>query len=81
VIGNYTDAFFASNFLVLVLLEEISGSYRHRVERIEESGDIIITRLVPGIGTADMAQWHIIIELDNDYKLEEFQAVFIEERL
>jgi len=79
VIGDYPDDYFKGNFLVLVLLEETSGSIRHRVERIEGNGNIIITRLVPEIGTADMAQWHIIIELDNSFKLEQFQAVLITE--
>ena len=80
-IGRYSDAFFADNFLVLVLLEETSGSNRHRLERIEENGNIVITRLVPEIGTADMAQWHIIIELGNNDKLEQYKAVFFEEKL
>ena len=74
----YSDAYFADSFLVLVLLEETSGSNRHRVERVEGNGDIAITRLLPEIGTSDMAQWHIIIELNNDGKLEQFQAVFID---
>ena len=80
-IGKYTNAFFANSFLVLVLLEETSGSNRHRVEWVEENGKIVITRLIPEIGDMAMAQWHIIIELDNNDKLEQFQAVFVDGRL
>ena len=80
-IERYSDAFFANSFLVLVLLEETSGSNRHRVERIDDNGDIRITCLVPELGTADMAQWHIIIELDKAEKMEQFQVVFSEERV
>ena len=50
-IENYSDAFFADNFLVFVLIGEGSGSIRHRVEGIGDFGDISITRLVPEIGT------------------------------
>ena len=80
-IERYSDAFFADSFLVLVLIEETSGSSRHRVESVEDGGDIVITRLLPEMVTADMAQWHIIIELDNDDKIEQYQVVFLEERL
>ena len=66
-IEHYSDTFFAESFLVLVLLEEGSGAIRHKVESVEENGDIVISRLLPEMGTADMAQWHIIIELDKTY--------------
>ena len=75
-IGNYSDDFYENNFLVLVLLQEGSGSISHSVEGVYENGDIVITRIVPEIGTDDIAQWHIIIELDNSSKLEQFQVVF-----
>jgi len=75
---KYTDDFFADHYLAIILLEEGSGSIRHRVERIEENGGIVISRLSPEIGTSDMAEWHIIIELDNSFKPEQFSAVFID---
>ena len=80
-IENYSEAFFGDNFLVLVLLEETSGSNRHRVENITDNGNITITRRIPEIGASDMAQWHIIIELDKEDKFEQYQVVFLEERL
>ena len=78
-IENYKEAFFQDSFLVLVLLQETSGSYRHRVDGISESGEISITRLMPaGAVTSDMAQWHIIIELNNGDKMDEYDVVFID---
>jgi len=79
VVENYTESFFESNFLVIVLLEENSGSVRHEVLRVAENGDIAIKRLIPEIGTADMAEWNIIIELDNGLKAEQFNVVFVNE--
>ena len=76
-IENYSDTFFADNFLVLVLLEEGSGSIRHKVERIDKNGDIAISRLIPeGDCTGDMAEWHIIIERGKDTLPKQFRVVF-----
>jgi hypothetical protein len=76
-IEKYSDNYFEDNFLVIVELWEPSGSIRHKVERIDENGDIVIRRLVPEFGTDDIGQWGIIIELNNNFKTEQFQAVFV----
>ena len=76
-IENYTDTYFNSSILVIVTLEETSGSIRHEVKSINDSGDILINRLVPEIGTTDMAGWHIIIEVDSNSKLEKYRVVFL----
>ena len=63
----YNKGFFEKKFLLLVILEEGSGSTRHRVDSVSpEKGSLIvnITRIIPEIGTADMAQWHTVLELD-----------------
>lgn len=63
---NYNDAFFNDNVLVLILLEEGSGSVRHEVSKImqgDEVTDISVKRNVPKVGTDDMAEWHIFVEL------------------
>lgn len=65
---RYDDAFFREQALVLVLLEEGSGSTRHKVDSATMTGnqlDIRITTIEPEVGTCDMAQWHIFIELAN----------------
>lgn len=63
----YDAAFFEENYLVFVLLEEGSGSVRHEVQRVERTKDnklsVSIDRKVPEVGTSDMAQWHIILEI------------------
>lgn len=62
----YDDAFFEDLCLALVVLEEFSGSVRHEVEQVvsdDAAVRIQIVRHLPQMGTADMAQWHIIVEL------------------
>ena len=57
---------------------ENSGSNRHKVEKIDENGNIYIKRLVPGsgyAGTADIKAWSIIIEIDKSKKLEEYEVI------
>ena len=65
---KYDDAYFADHILVMVLLEEGSGSIRHEVQAVHMSADghcqIYIDRIVPECGTCDMAEWHILIELE-----------------
>ena len=65
----YDDAFFAAHCLAIVLLEEPSGSIRHDVTKavhIENTVTISIDRIRPGMGTTDMAQWHIFVELPKE---------------
>ena len=74
---RYDAAFFNENDLIVVLLEEGSGSNRHEVTGVKVSPSqkgekqyVIqpeIKRLVPECGTCDMAEWHIIIEIDKDH--------------
>lgn len=70
VCDEYDTDFFTKKALVMVLLEEGSGSIRHRVDSAELYPDgvlaVSISALVPEVGTDDMAQWHVIIELDRD---------------
>ena len=64
--GKYDDAYFADHILIMVLLEESSGSNRHTVSSVHMSAGgrcyIFIDRIVPEAGTCDMAEWHILIE-------------------
>lgn len=71
---RYDEAFFAENYLIFVLLEEASGSIRHEVRSVEQTSDqkisISIDREVPEIGTDDIAQWHIMLELNREYLID-----------
>ncbi len=65
---RYDDGFFADNTLVMILLEEPSGSIRHRVTKhygTASSGKyfVYIDRESPEVGTCDMAYWHILVEV------------------
>lgn len=74
---RYDDVFFEENELLFVLLEEGSGSVRHKVTEIkamlsQDNGkqyilQPVIERLIPYAGTDDMAEWHIIIEIRKKY--------------
>jgi len=77
---KYSDSYFADNILVIVDLWEPSGSVRHEVERIDENGDIVISRLIPDSVTWDIKHWGIIIELNNNFKTKQFKAVFVTPR-
>jgi hypothetical protein len=68
-VEKYDDAYFNDSVLVLLLLEEGSGSIRHQITDIKRNEgflEIYINKLVPNYGTDDMAQWHIIVELKKD---------------
>lgn len=72
---QYTEEFFQENYLIFVLLEEGSGSISHEVERLGLNDTqtrlrVDIHRDVPEVGTADMAEWHIILELNRDNLIE-----------
>ena len=65
---KYDDAWFEGHILIMVLLEEGSGSVRHQVRSVHVSADgrccLYIDRIVPEAGTCDMAEWHILIEVE-----------------
>lgn len=61
------EAFFAEQSLLILYLEESSGSNRHRVDQvIVEDGTVTVTltTLEPEIFTCDMAYWAILIPID-----------------
>ena len=64
---QYTEDFFESNCLILLTVEEGSGSIRHEVESVEMTDGgklaLYVKRIVPENGTDDMANWHIILEV------------------
>jgi hypothetical protein len=70
--SQYSEAFFADNMLVIVTVNEGSGSTRHKVLSVSSDGEIVIERELAQIGTADMAQWKIVIELAKSTAPQEF---------
>ena len=77
--GKYDEAYFERGYLVCVLVEEGSGSIRHEVTGSTISSDgtlaIHIQRKVPEVGTCDMAQWHIILEMSKEVKVKDSGSV------
>lgn len=72
VLGGYNDDFFKDHCLLFVVVQEGSGSNGHYVKKVEYSAEnntlnVAIDRIVPNVGTCDMAEWHIVIELDARY--------------
>ncbi|MBE6763765.1 MAG: hypothetical protein E7553_05350 [Ruminococcaceae bacterium] len=64
---RYDKAFFDDHCLILILLQEASGSIRHKVTAVQQTADnvtVSISPIVPEVGTDDMAQWHIFVETD-----------------
>ena len=67
---KYNDAYFKDNLLVLAVLVEGSGSNRHIVTGVDFAPNyaswnngINIKRITGGVSTADMAAWHIMVEI------------------
>lgn len=77
VLGQYDDAFFAENDLMVVVKTEGSGSNSHELTGVKVSPSQTegkqyvlqpeIKRLVPECGTCDMAGWHILITIAKDH--------------
>jgi len=66
----YDSKYFENNILVLLLLEEGSGSISHKIDSVtktEEGLDVVIEYVCPEVLTADMAYWTLFIELDKEY--------------
>ena len=84
---KYDTAYFEKGYLVFVLLEEGSGSVRHEVTGSTISSDgelgIYIKTISPEVGTCDMAEWHIILEMSNavEVKSEGSVQVYLDNRL
>lgn len=79
---RYSDDFFENNKLLLVILEEPSGSIRHRATQVldwynAEKTEIWIQRIIPEAGTSDMAQWHLIFEVSRNVQADSAEDVII----
>lgn len=80
---RYDASYFEANALLLVLLEEPSGSNRHEVRGVtvgENGIEIGIDRILPEIGTTDMAEWHIFIEIAAEDLVSDEIAVLFEDK-
>ncbi|MCD7771455.1 MAG: hypothetical protein LUH23_05155 [Oscillospiraceae bacterium] len=66
--AKYTDDWFNENDLILLLLEEPSGSINPYVTDVTRDEDrnytISINDDYPEVATADMAYWYVLVEID-----------------
>lgn len=67
---EYNADYFENRILIMVLLEEGSGSIRHNVDSVKYGSDgklyIDIEKSSTEVGTCDMALWHILIEPESN---------------
>lgn len=66
---KYDAAFFEKNTLLILYTEEPSGSIRHTIKDVTITDDtfsVAVEAIVPEIGTDDMANWFILLELPQD---------------
>lgn len=71
-ISCYDEDYFEEMTLLVAVLQEGSGSIRHELKGIDENGTIHIDRIVPEVGTCDMAAWNIVIEIPVEMSDEDF---------
>ena len=58
---------FSSYDMLFIVLQEPSGSIRHSISEVtldSEGTNVHVQRLIPEIGTDDMAEWIVIVKLD-----------------
>lgn len=62
---SYDEKYFEENSLIIIHIQSNSGSVRYSVTDISVSGgncSITVNAKIPEVGTADMADWFILIE-------------------
>ena len=77
--NGYED-YFQDRVLLMILQENGSGSIRHKVQSVTQSGKLLnvrIDELVPYGCTCDMAYWHILVELPVGVTVESEQHVIV----
>ncbi len=87
---KYDDAYFERQNLVLIILEEGSGSIRHEItdvrRRWDENGaslgwNITIKSTAPEVVTDDMAEWHLFLEVQMGNVIKDGDDVWINDKL
>lgn len=78
---KYDAAYFEENYLIFVLLEAGSGSIHYDVQCLTAFADgslsVYIRTEVPEVGTCDMAEWHLMLELGNNVNVPDEAGVRI----
>ena len=75
---RYGWTWFQDRYLLVIELTEPSGSIMHNVADVTPEGDIVIERIMPDIGTSDMAQSFVIIEIDRRFRPRQYRIRLVE---
>ena len=87
---KYDDAYFERQNLVLIILEEGSGSIRHKITDVRRRWDeyvashgwnITIKTMAPEVVTDDMAEWHLFLEVQMGNVIKDGDDVWINDKL
>lgn len=87
---KYDDTYFERQNLVLIILEEGSGSIRHEITDVRrhqvdngslDGWDITIKSTAPEVVTDDMAQWHLFLEVQMGNVIKDGDDVWINDKL
>ena len=87
---KYDDAYFERQNLVLIILEEGSGSIRHEITDVRRKRDengfsdgwaITIKSKAPEVVTDDMAEWHLFLEVQMGKVIKDGDKVWINGKL
>jgi hypothetical protein len=68
-LDKYTENYFKNKVLVIATIQESSGSNSDKVEKVVKQNDtnsiyLLVKQVKSEIGTADMAMWHLLVELN-----------------
>ncbi|KPU42865.1 hypothetical protein OXPF_36330 [Oxobacter pfennigii] len=69
ILDKYDDEYFEKNYLLILYTQEPSGSIRHKIKDTSIDGDtltVIVEAIVPEMGTADMADWFMVLEFNKE---------------
>lgn len=67
---EYTEEFFENKSVILISVNEPSGSIRHEVDSVTKRNGVayvIMDRIVPEVCTDDMANWFITVAVDKEF--------------
>ena len=78
-IEKYDENWFRYYKLMIIVLEEPSGSISHEITELTNKY-VAIDRIIPEVGTADMAEWHILIELNGNADIRDNFSVKLNRR-
>ena len=78
-VEHFDDAYFKSNVLIFVVMDEFSQSLRHRLADVHlDNGQLRlhVERFIPPTFVEALGSWHLVIELDRDtYTYEDVEVL------